>query len=39
VSALGFDETFMRTWDYYLAYSEAGFRAGYLDVSLFRLSR
>ena len=32
VSALGFDATFMRMWQFYLAYSEAGFRAGYLDV-------
>jgi len=32
VEALGFDSTFMRMWQFYLAYSEAGFRAGYLDV-------
>ncbi|MFF7561221.1 class I SAM-dependent methyltransferase [Streptomyces pseudovenezuelae] len=32
VGALGFDETFRRLWTFYLAYSEAGFRAGYLDV-------
>ncbi len=32
VSALGFDETFHRMWELYLAYSEAGFRSGYLDV-------
>ncbi|TDC60406.1 SAM-dependent methyltransferase, partial [Streptomyces hainanensis] len=32
VGALGFDDTFRRTWTFYLAYSEAGFRAGYLDV-------
>ena len=32
VAALGFDETFRRTWELYLAYSEAGFAAGYLDV-------
>lgn len=25
VRALGFDETFVRMWDFYLAYSEAGF--------------
>lgn len=30
--ALGFDETFHRTWRLYLAYSEAGFASGYLDV-------
>jgi cyclopropane-fatty-acyl-phospholipid synthase len=32
VTALGFDATFHRMWELYLAYSEAGFRAGYLDV-------
>ncbi|MEW5755548.1 MAG: cyclopropane-fatty-acyl-phospholipid synthase family protein [Pseudomonadota bacterium] len=28
VVALGFDEPFMRLWDYYLNYCEAGFRSG-----------
>jgi cyclopropane-fatty-acyl-phospholipid synthase len=32
LGSLGFDETFRRTWRLYLAYSEAGFAAGYLDV-------
>ena len=32
VRALGFDEEFERMWQYYLAYSEAGFRAGHLNV-------
>ncbi|WP_102143318.1 class I SAM-dependent methyltransferase [Mycobacterium hubeiense] len=32
VAALGFDEVFQRMWELYLAYSEAGFRSGYLDV-------
>ncbi|MEU6247997.1 cyclopropane-fatty-acyl-phospholipid synthase family protein [Glycomyces sp. NPDC047010] len=32
LAALGFDETFRRTWEFYLAYSEAGFATGYLDV-------
>lgn len=32
-----FDETFRLTWEFYLAYCEAGFRAGYLDVAQFRL--
>jgi cyclopropane-fatty-acyl-phospholipid synthase len=31
IEALGFDNTFRRMWEFYLAYSEAGFRAGYLD--------
>ncbi|MEV6365072.1 cyclopropane-fatty-acyl-phospholipid synthase family protein [Nocardia asteroides] len=39
VSALGFDETFVRMWRLYLAYSEAGFRSGYLDVGQFVLTR
>jgi cyclopropane-fatty-acyl-phospholipid synthase len=32
VADLGFDEVFHRMWELYLAYSEAGFRSGYLDV-------
>ncbi|WP_260610134.1 cyclopropane-fatty-acyl-phospholipid synthase family protein [Streptomyces sp. WAC06614] len=32
VTALGFDHTFRRMWELYLAYSEAGFRSRYLDV-------
>lgn len=32
VRALGFDETFDKMWQFYLAYSEAGFRARHLDV-------
>jgi cyclopropane-fatty-acyl-phospholipid synthase len=32
VNALGFDGEFERMWQYYLAYSEAGFRAEHLDV-------
>ncbi len=39
VTALGFDEIFLRMWQFYLCYSEAGFRAGYLDVSQFTLER
>jgi cyclopropane-fatty-acyl-phospholipid synthase len=39
VTNLGFDETFRRVWEYYLAYCEAGFRAHYLDVWQFRLTR
>ena len=37
VAALGFDETFRRMWSLYLAYCEAGFRAGYLDVAQFTM--
>ncbi|HET6964740.1 MAG TPA: cyclopropane-fatty-acyl-phospholipid synthase family protein [Acidimicrobiales bacterium] len=35
VGALGFDPVFQRMWEFYLAYSEAGFRSGYLDVAQF----
>jgi cyclopropane-fatty-acyl-phospholipid synthase len=34
-----FDETFRRMWEFYLAYCEAGFRAGYLGVSQLGLAR
>ncbi|MEE6165727.1 MULTISPECIES: cyclopropane-fatty-acyl-phospholipid synthase family protein [unclassified Mycolicibacterium] len=37
--ALGFDETFQRMWRFYLAYSQAGFASGYLDVHQFVLDR
>ncbi|CKM37282.1 cyclopropane-fatty-acyl-phospholipid synthase [Mycobacterium tuberculosis] len=36
---LGFDEVFARMWELYLAYSEAGFRSGYLDVYQWTLIR
>jgi cyclopropane-fatty-acyl-phospholipid synthase len=39
VGRIGFDETFRRTWRLYLAYSEAGFRTGYLDVCQLALMR
>ncbi|HEX6339349.1 MAG TPA: cyclopropane-fatty-acyl-phospholipid synthase family protein [Jiangellaceae bacterium] len=39
ISALGFDDTFRRMWEFYLAYSEAGFRSGYLDVWQIQLSK
>jgi cyclopropane-fatty-acyl-phospholipid synthase len=31
VRELGFDDTFIRMWNFYLAYTEAGFAAGYID--------
>ena len=37
VRRIGFDERFMRIWHFYLAYCEAGFRAGSIDVAQFRL--
>jgi cyclopropane-fatty-acyl-phospholipid synthase len=33
-AALGFDDRFRRLWDYYLAYCEAGFAEGAIDVTL-----
>ena len=39
VDALGFDATFRRMWDFYLAYCEAGFATGYLDVAQIVMSR
>ncbi|GAB2582752.1 class I SAM-dependent methyltransferase [Kribbella endophytica] len=39
ISALGFDDTFGRMWEFYLAYSEAGFRSGYLDDVQLLLTR
>ena len=39
VAELGFSPQFRRMWDLYLAYSEAGFRSGYLDVHQFLLER
>ncbi|MFD6182993.1 class I SAM-dependent methyltransferase [Streptomyces goshikiensis] len=37
VTTLGFDRVFLRMWELYLAYSEAGFRSHYLDVRQIRL--
>ncbi|RZQ65720.1 SAM-dependent methyltransferase [Amycolatopsis suaedae] len=39
VAALGFDEVFRRMWEFYLAYSEAGFRSGYLKVHQFGFAK
>ncbi|MET8212784.1 class I SAM-dependent methyltransferase [Streptomyces sp. NPDC005373] len=39
VEGLGFDDTFRRMWTFYLAYSEAGFRAGYLDVQQYLFTK
>lgn len=32
IEPLGFDQRFKRLWEYYLAYCEAGFRSGNIDV-------
>jgi cyclopropane-fatty-acyl-phospholipid synthase len=39
IRPLGFDDTFRRMWEFYLAYSEAGFASGYLDVAQLQLVR
>ena len=39
VEALGFSEEFQRMWDYYLSYSEGGFRAGVIDVGFYGFRR
>lgn len=39
VLALGFDEVFCRMWDFYLAYSQAGFSSGHIDVEQIVLGR
>jgi cyclopropane-fatty-acyl-phospholipid synthase len=39
VTALGFDDVFIRMWLFYLCYAEAGFRSGYLNVSQLTLER
>jgi cyclopropane-fatty-acyl-phospholipid synthase len=38
VAAQGFDKAFARTWEFYLAYCEAGFAHGNTDVMQFTLS-
>jgi cyclopropane-fatty-acyl-phospholipid synthase len=38
VAALGFDERFVRLWDFYLAYCEAAFETGQTDVVQFTLA-
>jgi cyclopropane-fatty-acyl-phospholipid synthase len=39
LARLGFGEVFARMWELYLAYSEAGFRSGYLDVYQWTFAR
>ena len=37
IEKLGFDQRFYRMWRYYLAYCEAGFNTGAIDVRLYRI--
>jgi cyclopropane-fatty-acyl-phospholipid synthase len=39
IQPLGFDERFRRMWEYYLAYCEAGFRTGHVDVTQLTIKR
>jgi cyclopropane-fatty-acyl-phospholipid synthase len=39
IQPMGFDERFKRMWEYYLAYCEAGFRAGNIDVTQLTLAK
>lgn len=39
IEQLGFDDRFQRIWHFYLAYCEAGFAAGSIDVAQFSLER
>jgi cyclopropane-fatty-acyl-phospholipid synthase len=38
IEAMGYDPSFHRLWDYYLCYCEGGFRAGAIDVGLYKLA-
>jgi len=37
IAELGYDDRFRRMWTYYLAYCEAGFERGTIDVGIYRL--
>ena len=39
IKPMGFDERFKQMWEYYLAYCEAGFKTGTIDVSQFYLHK
>lgn len=39
VKKLGFDDRFIRTWNYYLCYCEAGFREGHIGVCQLLLAK
>ena len=39
IRAQGFDDRFLRTWEFYLAYCEAGFRADNINVMQFTLEK
>jgi len=39
IALLGFDERFKRMWEYYLAYTSAGFKSGAINVGQFCLTK
>jgi cyclopropane-fatty-acyl-phospholipid synthase len=39
ILALGFDATFLRSWEYYFAYCRAGFAAQTIDLAHMVLTR
>ncbi len=39
IAELGFDTRFRHMWEYYLAYCQAGFRTGAIDVGLYRIAK
>ena len=39
IEAMGYQADFKRMWEYYLSYCEAGFKAGCVDVGLFKITK
>jgi len=39
IEAMGYSRKFKRTWEYYLAYCEGGFRSGSIDVGLYVMEK
>ncbi len=39
IKPLGFDDRFKRMWEYYLAYCQAGFETGLINVGLYKIAR
>ena len=39
IEILGYSKRFKRMWEYYLAYCEAGFKAGSIDVGLYKITK
>lgn len=39
IEAMGYSRRFKRTWEYYLAYCDGGFRAKAIDVGLYKMAK